>query len=36
MNYTFQFGQVSGQLPYLLGGAVVTFEIALWPSGAAP
>ncbi len=29
MNYTFQFGQVTGQLPYLLGGALVTFEIAL-------
>ncbi len=29
MNYTFQFGQVTGQLPYLLGGALVTLEIAL-------
>jgi polar amino acid transport system permease protein len=29
VNYTFQFGQVTGQLPYLLGGALVTFEIAL-------
>ena len=28
MNYTFQFGQVTGQLPYLLGGALVTLEIA--------
>jgi polar amino acid transport system permease protein len=29
VNYTFQFGQVTGQLPYLLGGALVTLEIAL-------
>ena len=28
MNYTFQFSAVFDQLPYLLGGAVVTLQIA--------
>ena len=28
MNYTFQFSEVFAELPYLLGGAVVTLEIA--------
>ncbi len=28
MNYTFQFGEVLGDLPYLLGGAVLTLQIA--------
>lgn len=28
MGYTFQFGQVIGYLPYLMGGALVTLEIA--------
>lgn len=28
MNYTFQFTEVFKELPYLLGGAVVTLEIA--------
>lgn len=28
MNYTFQFGEALKELPYLLGGAVVTLEIA--------
>ena len=28
MNYTFQFGSVLGDLPYLLGGALVTLQIA--------
>ena len=27
MNYTFQFGEVLAELPYLLGGAVVTLQI---------
>lgn len=27
MNYTFQFGEVFAQLPYLLGGAIVTLQI---------
>jgi polar amino acid transport system permease protein len=29
MHYTFQFGQVIGGLPYLLGGAVVSLYIAV-------
>ena len=29
MHYTFQFGQVSARIPYLLGGAVVSLELAL-------
>ena len=28
MNYTFQFSEVLAELPYLLGGAIVTLEIA--------
>lgn len=28
MNYTFQFSTVIGELPYLLGGAAVTLQIA--------
>ena len=28
MNYTFQFGLVFAQLPYLLGGALLTLEVA--------
>lgn len=28
MDYTFQFGEVFAQLPYLLGGAAVTLQIA--------
>ncbi|MCV3206550.1 amino acid ABC transporter permease [Mesorhizobium sp. YC-39] len=28
MNYTFQFGVVFAQLPYLLGGALLTLEVA--------
>ena len=28
MNYTFQFSEVFAELPYLLGGALVTLEIA--------
>ncbi|MCY4565366.1 MAG: amino acid ABC transporter permease [Gammaproteobacteria bacterium] len=28
MNYTFQFSEVLTEIPYLLGGAVVTLEIA--------
>jgi polar amino acid transport system permease protein len=28
LNYTFQFGVVLAQLPYLLGGAVLTLEVA--------
>jgi len=28
MDYTFQFGEVLRELPYLLGGALVTLEIA--------
>ncbi|MCI5076621.1 amino acid ABC transporter permease [Oricola sp.] len=28
MNYTFQFGEALKELPYLLGGAIVTLEIA--------
>ena len=28
MNYTFQFSEVWKELPYLLGGAVVTLEVA--------
>ena len=27
MNYTFQFGEVLAELPYLLGGALVTLQI---------
>ncbi|MFK7828816.1 MAG: amino acid ABC transporter permease [Congregibacter sp.] len=27
MNYTFQFGEVFAELPYLLGGALVTLQI---------
>lgn len=27
MNYTFQFGEVFSELPYLLGGAVITVQI---------
>lgn len=27
MNYTFQFGEVFAQLPYLLGGALITLQI---------
>lgn len=30
MNYTFQFGEVLAQLPYLLGGALVTLQIAFF------
>lgn len=30
MNYTFQFGDILGQLPYLLGGALVTLQIAFF------
>jgi polar amino acid transport system permease protein len=29
MGYTFQFGQVIGYLPYLIGGALVSLEVAL-------
>ena len=28
MDYTFQFGAVLDELPYLLGGAAVTLQIA--------
>ena len=28
MNYTFQFSEVLAELPYLLGGALITLEIA--------
>jgi len=28
MNYTFQFSEVTDKLPYLMGGAVLTLEIA--------
>lgn len=28
MNYTFQFGEVFNEIPYLLGGAVLTLQIA--------
>ena len=28
MDYTFQFSEVLGDLPYLLGGAIVTLQIA--------
>ena len=28
MTYTFQFGQVIGELPYLVGGALVSLQIA--------
>ena len=28
MDYTFQFSVVFRELPYLLGGALVTFQIA--------
>ena len=28
MNYTFQFSEVFREFPYLLGGAVLTLEIA--------
>jgi polar amino acid transport system permease protein len=30
VNYTFQFGDVLGQLPYLLGGALITLQIAFF------
>ena len=29
MDYVLQFGQVAGQVPYLLGGAVVSMELAV-------
>jgi len=30
MNYTFQFGEVMAELPYLLGGALVTLQIVFF------
>lgn len=30
MNYTFQFGEVLAELPYLLGGALVTLQIVFF------
>lgn len=33
MNYTFQFGQISGRIPYLLGGAAISLELALLSFG---